>query len=164
MKFRNMTNERDENGELLPPEERTTNLGRFVRQHSLDELLNFWSVFKGDMSLIGPRPLPVEFTPRMTERHKMRYAVRPGLECPFLNNALCEQYDFCHARFENDILYVENVSFIVDVKQALRLVRMVLGRGQTGNYIRTDSHFIGYDEDGLAMSQQRLKNPEGTIQ
>ena len=139
MKFRNMTNERDENGELLPPEERTTNLGRFVRQHSLDELLNFWSVFK-------------------------RYAVRPGLECPFLNNALCEQYDFCHARFENDILYVENVSFIVDVKQALRLVRMVLGRGQTGNYIGTDSHFIGYDEDGLAMSQQRLKNPEGTIQ
>ena len=105
-----MTNERDENGELLPPEERTTDLGRFVRQHSLDELLNFWSVFKGDMSLIGPRPLPVEFTPRMTERHKMRYAVRPGLECPFLNNALCEQYDFCHARFENDILYVENVS------------------------------------------------------
>ncbi|WP_417003673.1 sugar transferase [Adlercreutzia sp.] len=164
VKFRNMTNERDENGELLPPEERTTNLGRFVRQHSLDELLNFWSVFKGDMSLIGPRPLPVEFTPRMTERHKMRYAVRPGLECPFLNNALCEQYDFCHARFENDILYVENVSFIVDVKQALRLVRMVLGRGQTGNYIGTDSHFIGYDEDGLAMSQQRLKNPEGTIQ
>lgn len=73
----------------------------------------------------------------MTERHKMRYAVRPGLECPFLNNALCEQYDFCHARFENDILYVENVSFIVDVKQALRLVRMVLGRGQTGNYIGT---------------------------
>ncbi|MFR6288417.1 MAG: sugar transferase [Adlercreutzia equolifaciens subsp. celatus] len=110
VKFRNMTNERDENGELLPPEERTTDLGRFVRQHSLDELLNFWSVFKGDMSLIGPRPLPVEFTPRMTERHKMRYAVRPGLECPFLNNALCEQYDFCHARFENDILYVENVS------------------------------------------------------
>lgn len=64
----------------------------------------------------------------MTERHKMRYAVRPGLECPFLNNALCEQYDFCHARFENDILCVENVSFVVDVKQALRLVRMVLGR------------------------------------
>lgn len=78
---------------------------------------------------------------------------------PYANSTI-----FCHARFENDILYVENVSFIVDVKQALRLVRMVLGRGQTGNYIGTDSHFIGYDEDGLAMSQQRLKNPEGTIQ
>lgn len=162
VKFRNMTNERDENGELLPPEERTTNLGRFVRQHSLDELLNFWSVFKGDMSLIGPRPLPVEFTPRMTERHKMRYAVRPGLECPFLNDTLCDRYDFCHARFENDILYVENVSFMVDVKQALRLVGMVIGRGKTNNYIGTDSHFIGYDEDGLAMSQQRLKNLEET--
>lgn len=162
VKFRNMTNERDENGELLPPEERTTDLGRFVRQHSLDELLNFWSVFKGDMSLIGPRPLPVEFTPRMTERHKMRYAVRPGLECPFLNDALCDRYDFCHARFENDILYVENVSFMVDVKQALRLVGMVVGRGKTNNYIGTDSHFIGYDEDGLAMSQQRLKNLEET--
>lgn len=162
VKFRNMTNERDENGELLPPEERTTDLGRFVRQHSLDELLNFWSVFKGDMSLIGPRPLPVEFTPRMTERHKMRYAVRPGLECPFLDDTLCDRYDFCHARFENDILYVENVSFMVDVKQALRLVGMVIGRGKTNNYIGTDSHFIGYDEDGLAMSQQRLKNLEET--
>lgn len=158
VKFRNMTNERDENGELLPPEMRTTDLGRFVRQHSLDELLNFWSVFKGDMSLIGPRPLPVEFTPRMTERHKMRYAVRPGLECPFLDDSLSDRYDFCHARFENDILYVENVSFAVDVRQALRLVSMVLGRGQTGNYIGTDSHFVGYDEDGLAMSQRKLLN------
>ncbi|WP_238329132.1 sugar transferase [Eggerthella lenta] len=82
VKFRNMTEDRDEDGELLPPEDRITRLGLFVRSHSLDELLNFWSVFKGDMSLIGPRPLPVEFTPHMTERHKMRYAVRPGLECP----------------------------------------------------------------------------------
>lgn len=158
VKFRNMTNERDENGELLPPEVRTTDLGRFVRQHSLDELLNFWSVFKGDMSLIGPRPLPVEYTPRMTERHKQRYRVRPGLECPFINSDLEERYDYSQARFENDIAYVETVSFSTDVKQAFRLVAMVAHRGKTKNFIGSDSHFIGYDSDGLAMSQGRLKD------
>lgn len=158
VKFRNMTNERDENGELLPPEERTTDLGRFVRQHSLDELLNFWSVFKGDMSLIGPRPLPIEYTPRMSERHKQRYCVRPGLECPFIDPTLKEHYDYSHARFENDIAYVESVSFLTDVQQAFRLVAMVAGRGKTVNFIGSDSHFIGYDSDGYAMSQGRLKD------
>ncbi len=158
VKFRNMTNERDENGELLPPEMRTTDLGRFVRQHSLDELLNFWSVFKGDMSLIGPRPLPIEYTPRMSERHKQRYYVRPGLECPLIDPTLEERYDYSHARFENDIAYVESVSFLTDVKQAFRLVAMVLRRGKTTNFIGSDSHFIGYDSDGHAMSQGRLKD------
>lgn len=160
VKFRNMTEERDADGELLPPEERITELGLFVRSHSLDELLNFWSVFKGDMSLIGPRPLPVEFTPHMTGRHKMRYAVRPGLECPRVGDEEDpEGVDYSHLRFENDVRYVESVSFATDVRLALKLVKLVLGRSGSGGSTGTDSHFAGYDSDGRAMSLGRLKDP-----
>lgn len=159
VKFRNMTNECDENGELLPPDQRITRFGQFVRSHSLDELLNFWSVFKGDMSLIGPRPLPVEFTEHMTERHKARYAVRPGLECPQMGPAP-EGVDPAHVRFENDIDYVENLSFFTDVRQAFRLVGVVFRRGVTSAYTGTDGHFIGYDRNGEAMSLGRLKDEE----
>lgn len=159
VKFRNMTNEKDSKGELLPPDQRITEFGSFVRSHSLDELLNFWSVFKGDMSLIGPRPLPVEFTGRMTERHKMRYAVRPGLECPLMIPAQ-EGVDQAHTRFENDIYYVEHLSFATDVKQAFRLVSMVFKRAGANAYTGTDGHFIGYDRQGRAMSLGRLKDDE----
>lgn len=160
VKFRNMTEERDEDGELLSPDERVTRLGLFVRSRSLDELLNFWSVFKGDMSLIGPRPLPVEFTSRMTERHKMRYAVRPGLECPKVGDAEDpEGVDYSHVRFENDVRYVESVSFATDVRLALKLVKLVLGRSSSRESTGTDSHFAGYDSDGRAMSLGRLRDP-----
>ena len=81
-KFRNMNEKRDENGKLLPPSQRVTKFGKFMRKLSLDELLNFWSVLKGDMSIIGPRPQPIFLHERMSDRHKMRTAVRPGLECP----------------------------------------------------------------------------------
>ncbi len=159
VKFRNMTNDRDAEGNLLPPDQRITEFGQFVRSHSLDELLNFWSVFKGDMSLVGPRPLPVEFTTHMTERHKARYSVRPGLECPQMSPAP-EGVDPAHVRFENDIAYVENLSFATDVKQAFRLVGVVFRRGSTSAYTGTDGHFIGYDRNGEAMSLGRLKDEE----
>ena len=70
VKFRNMNEKKDENGNLLPASQRVTKFGRIVRKYSIDELLNFWSVFKGDMSIIGPRPIPVFFNERMSERHK----------------------------------------------------------------------------------------------
>lgn len=157
VKFRNMTNDRDAQGNLLPPDQRITKFGQFVRSHSLDELLNFWSVFKGDMSLIGPRPLPVEFTAHMTERHKVRYAVRPGLECPQMSS-VPEGIDPAHVRFENDIEYVENLSFKTDITQAFRLIAVVFKRGATSAYTGTDGHFIGYDHEGRAMSLGRLKD------
>lgn len=158
VKFRNMTNDTDQNGELLPVDQRITRLGYFVRSHSLDELLNFWSVLKGDMSLIGPRPLPVEFTERMTARHRARYAVRPGLECPAMSERP-EGMDPAHFRFENDVAYVESLSFATDVRQALRLVAVVFRRAGSSPYTGTDGHFIGYDRNGEAMSQGRLKDP-----
>ncbi len=79
LKFRTMTNERDDNGELLPDEKRLTRLGRFLRKTSLDEFPEFINVLKGDMSLVGPRPLLMQYLPYYTEREKKRHNVRPGI-------------------------------------------------------------------------------------
>lgn len=155
VKFRNMTNDTDEDGNLLPASERTTKFGRFVRKYSLDELLNFWHVLKGDMSIIGPRPLPVEFGERYSDRHKMRTAVKPGLECPVIHSD-------GHARlyqeqFENDIWYVENVSFSVDCKMVLALFRMVFNFGERSAHAKVEGgYFVGYDRNGEAFSMGHI--------
>ena len=96
-----------------------------MRKYSLDELLNFWSVVKGDMSIIGPRPMPEFFVERMSERHKMRHAVRPCLECPHTvpEDSPLSKY---HWTFENDIWYIEHISFITDVQMVLAIVKAAL--------------------------------------
>ena len=155
VKFRNMTNEMDENGTLLPPNQRVTKFGRFVRKTSLDELLNFWSVFKGDMSLIGPRPLPIEYDERYSKRHKMRYAVKPGLECPILHRV--EHKITWADQFENDIYYVEHVSLLLDIKMIFGLVGMVFnkkGTAMRGNAVR--GSFMGYNKDGSSINSQSV--------
>ena len=81
-KFRNMTNETDENGELLPPQDRVTKVGKIIRATSLDELPQIWNILKGDMSVIGPRPYPPEYVPCYNEEQMRRLSVKPGLECP----------------------------------------------------------------------------------
>lgn len=159
VKFRNMTNERDERGELLPPSKRVTRFGKFMRRTSLDELLNFWSVFKGDMSIIGPRPLVPEYTHRYSRRHRARLAVRPGLECPPREN-------FGHVwtwqeQFENDVWYVENLSFATDCKMLLNLARFALDRKSTA--VRASANrgiFMGYDNEGKAISLEQLDQSE----
>lgn len=150
IKFRNMTNDTDENGVLLPPSERVTKFGKFVRKHSLDELLNFWSVLKGDMSIIGPRPLPVLFEERYSERHKMRTAVKPGLECPRI--AGDENWPSYQRQFENDIWYVENVSFIVDCKLVFHLIAMVFNSGRRGKNAQAAGYFVGYNSENHAVT------------
>lgn len=156
IKFRNMTNATDEYGNLLLPKDRVTKWGKFVRKTSLDELLNFWSVFKGDMSLIGPRPLVCNYLERYSNRHKMRQAVRPGLECPNIAKlppSGCKWQD----QFENDIWYVEHISFLTDVKMVLGLIRLVFDRKETasrGNAKR--GAFMGYDENGIAMNNSDI--------
>jgi len=128
-KFRNMNNNTDENGVLLPPSERITKFGKFVRAASLDELLNFWSILKGDMSLIGPRPLLPEYLPFYDERQIMRHTVRPGLECPPIR---ANEYALTwEEQFENDVWYVENVSFATDCKMIFKIVRMIFDRKAT---------------------------------
>ena len=154
-KFRNMTNEKDKNGDLLPAEQRVTKIGYYVRKTSLDELLNFWSILKGDMSVIGPRPLEPVYNDRYSERHKMRMAVRPGLECPILYET--KQKITWYRQFENDIYYVENVSLILDLKMAVSLVKMVFNKER--NSIRGASArggFVGYTLGGDTISSHRV--------
>ncbi len=155
VKFRNMTNEVDSNGNLLPAKDRVTKFGRFVRKTSLDELLNFWSILKGDMSLIGPRPLVPAYGLSMSERHKQRHAVRPGLECPYLKTP--DHAPTWTEQFEHDVWYVENVSFLTDLKLALALVRTVFDRKSTA--VRSAANrgtFMGYHPDGTAINSHQV--------
>lgn len=155
-KFRNMTNETDEHGILLPPSQRVTRFGRFVRKTSLDELLNFWSIFKGDMSLIGPRPLPPEYNDFYNVRHKMRYAVRPGLECPIIHST--EDKITWNVQFENDIYYVENISFLLDIKMIIALFKLVFSKKSSairGNAVR--GSFMGYHRNGTSINSQKVE-------
>lgn len=150
-KFRSMTDETDERGELLPPSERVTAFGRFIRKTSLDELLCFWSVLKGDMSLIGPRALLPEYVHRYSKRHRARLAVRPGLECPPRSDT--ERVWTWGERFENDVWYVENVSFLVDCRLAFRIVQFVFDRKYADVREKAGyGAFMGYSYDGKAIT------------
>ena len=159
VKFRNMNNKTDADGKLLPTSQRVTRFGKFMRKLSLDELLNFWSVLKGDMSIIGPRPQPVFIYERMCDRHKMRTAVRPGLECPRVIHVPGEEICKFQRTFENDVWYVENVSFLQDVKMALLLVKMVFSMGKRGSQAtgKGISYFVGYDENGIAIGMNTYR-------
>lgn len=155
VKFRNMTNETDENGELLPPSQRVTKCGKFLRKTSLDELLNFWSILKGDMSLIGPRPLVPEYTHRYNKRHKQRLAVRPGLECP--PRGQIEHVCSWQEQFENDVWYVQNVSFATDCKMLINLVRFALdSKSANARAVADRGSFLGYDENGCAINLSQI--------
>lgn len=112
-KFRSMTNETDENGQLLPSEKRLTPLGRFLRRFSLDELPELFCIFTGKMSIIGPRPLLPKYLPLYTPRHRMRHEVRPGLACEPLKPLKTWSWN---DQFETDVWYVENCGFVTDVR------------------------------------------------
>tara|TARA_B100001248_G_scaffold257493_1_gene240113 strand:- start:7999 stop:8631 length:633 start_codon:yes stop_codon:yes gene_type:complete len=113
-KFRTMTNEHDNYGNLLPDETRLTNFGRFLRSTSLDELPSLWSVLKGDMSLIGPRPLLVEYLPFFSEKQARRHEVRPGITgWAQVNGRNAISWE---EKFELDVWYVDNLSIILDIK------------------------------------------------
>lgn len=122
-KFRSMTNETDENGELLPSEQRLTSFGRFIRRFSLDELPELFCIFTGKMSIIGPRPLLVRYLPLYTQRHMMRHEARPGFACMSLKPIKTWIWN---DQFENDIWYVENCSFLIDVKMIFAVAREAL--------------------------------------
>lgn len=155
-KFRNMRNTKDKRGELLPPEQRVTKFGKFVRKTSLDELLNFWSVLKGDMSLIGPRPLVPEYKHRFNKRHLERLSVRPGLECP-PRNKLDHVWTW-QEQFENDVWYVENVSFLTDCKMVINLFKFALDRKSTNARATAKrGTFCGYDYEGNAITYENLE-------
>ena len=146
-KFRSMTDRRDEHGELLPDEERLTHFGAMLRATSLDELPELWNIFKGDMSIVGPRPLLVKYLLRYNERQRRRHQVRPGLtgwaQVNGRNAISWEQ------KFEYDVEYVERESFWFDMKILLMTVGKVLHRSginQEGS--ATMEEFLGSETNG----------------
>lgn len=126
IKFKTMTDERDASGKLLPDAERLTKVGRFVRSTSLDEIPQLINVIKGDMSLIGPRPLLVQYLPLYNEYQKRRHEVRPGITgWAQVNGRNAISWD---QKFEYDIWYVDNISFSLDIKVLFRTIQKVFKR------------------------------------
>lgn len=143
-KFRTMTDERNENGELLPDEERLTSFGKMLRTTSLDELPELWNIIKGDMALVGPRPLLVKYLPRYSPEQHRRHEVRPGLT----------GYAQAHGRnavtwedkFKMDVWYVDHLTFKTDVGVIIDTVKAVLKReGISGGGEATMSEFLGME-------------------
>lgn len=126
VKFKTMNDECGADGKLLPDAERLTKVGRFVRSTSIDELPQLWNVFKGDMSLIGPRPLLVQYLPLYSPEQARRHEVRPGItgwaQCHG-RNAISWQ-----KKFELDVWYVDHISFLTDCKVILTTIQKVLKR------------------------------------
>ena len=143
-KFRTMTNAKAANGTALPDVERLTALGRFLRRTSLDELPELVNVLRGDMSLVGPRPLLMEYLPLYTPEQNRRHIVRPGItgwaQINGRNAATWEQ------KFACDIWYVDNQSFLLDMKILLATVRKVIG----GEGVSEPGHATARPFDGNA--------------
>lgn len=141
-KFRSMTDERDENGELLPDEVRLTKFGKLLRAASLDELPELFNILKGEMSLVGPRPLLVKYLPLYNEHQARRHEVTPGLT----------GYAQVHGRnaisweekFDLDVYYVEHISFGLDLKILIQTVTKVFRReGISSESSATMEEFVG---------------------
>ena len=125
-KFRTMTDAKDADGNLLPDEVRLTKFGKLLRSTSLDELPELFNILKGDMAIVGPRPLLVQYLPRYNERQRRRHDVRPGftgLAQVNGRNSISWQ-----EKFEWDVRYVENVSFLMDLRIIAKTVKVVLKR------------------------------------
>ncbi|WP_297947903.1 sugar transferase [uncultured Porphyromonas sp.] len=123
-KFKSMTDERDSEGNLLPDGERLTPVGRFIRKTSLDELPQLWNVLKGDMSLVGPRPLFVDYLPYYTTRERLRHTVRPGITG--LAQVRGRSYLPWDQKLATDVEYVERLSFTLDCRILFKTVANVL--------------------------------------
>lgn len=122
-KFRTMTDARDEKGELLPDEVRLTDFGKKLRSTSLDELPELFNILKGDMSLIGPRPLLVAYLPYYTKKEQLRHTVRPGLTG--LAQVSGRNFIAWDQRLSKDVEYVEGLSFLMDLKILFKTVMVV---------------------------------------
>jgi len=145
-KFRSMTDERDEHGDLLPDDVRLTKFGRLLRATSLDELPELWNIFRGDMSIVGPRPLLVRYLPRYNAVQRRRHEVRPGLTgLAQVNgrNAISWEQKFAY-----DVEYVDNITFLGDVKILFLTVKKVFVRdGISSETAATMEEFMGTPEE-----------------
>lgn len=144
-KFRSMTDERNAQGELLPDEIRLTKFGKLLRSTSLDELPELWNIFRGDMSIVGPRPLLVKYLPLYNEEQRHRHDVRPGLtgwaQVNGRNSITWED------KFRYDVWYVRNISLLLDVKIVFLTVKKVFCReGISSEDSATMEDFTGEQE------------------
>lgn len=153
MKFRTMTDERDENGELLPDEVRLTKFGKFLRSTSIDELPELFNILKGDMSVIGPRPLLVQYLPYYTEEERHRHDVRPGLTGWAQVNGR-NSLDWDH-RFECDVEYVKNMSLLFDIKIMFSTILKVIGKSD----VAEDTNQI--EGNFAEIRAQQIKEKQG---
>jgi lipopolysaccharide/colanic/teichoic acid biosynthesis glycosyltransferase len=139
IKFKTMTDEKDENGNLLPDEKRLTAVGKFVRKTSIDEIPQLINVLKGNMSLIGPRPLLPQYLPLYSERQRKRHDVKPGITgWAQVNGRNAISWT---KKFEYDVWYVENLSFGLDLKIIIRTIKkVVISEGiNTANMATTEA-------------------------
>lgn len=146
MKFRTMTDERDENGELLPDEIRLTKFGEFLRSTSIDELPELFNILNGDMSVIGPRPLLVRYLPRYNEHQHRRHEVRPGLSgWAQVNGRNTVSWE---DKFDMDVEYVDNYSMFMDIKILFMTVVNVLKHdGISSETSATMEEFMGLEAE-----------------
>lgn len=146
MKFRTMTDERDENGELLPDEFRLTKFGQFLRSTSIDELPELFNILKGDMSVIGPRPLLVRYLPRYNEHQHRRHEVRPGLSgWAQVNGRNTVSWE---DKFNMDVEYVENYSMFMDIKILfMTIVNVLKHDGISSETSATMEEFMGLEAE-----------------
>ncbi len=146
IKFRTMDNRRDKNGNLLPDDVRLNGYGKFLRATSLDEIPELINIILGEMSIVGPRPLLVEYLPRYSAEQKKRHNVRPGLTGyaqAYGRNSLSWQ-----EKFEKDVYYVSNISFILDIKVIFKTVATVIkGEGISSETSATMEEFTGNERE-----------------
>jgi sugar transferase EpsL len=152
-KFRTMTNEKDEQGNLLPEEKRVTRFGNLLRKYSLDELPQLFNVIKGDLSLVGPRPLFTKYLPYYTEREMKRHSVKPGITG--LSQISGRNLLGWDERLELDVKYVEERSFWLDMKILLITVIKVFKKDGVAEF--SNRPMLDLDEE------RRLKNKERDI-
>ena len=147
-----MTNERGNDGYLLPEEKRLTKFGYFIRKTSIDELPGLVNILKGDMSIVGPRPLLIEYLKYYTPRHAMRQAVRPGLTLERITKTNSKTWTW-REQFENDIWYIEHISFITDVKMIFAIIKAVF----RGSEYRASDTRMPFDGTNLDETRERNK-------
>ena len=153
--FRTMTDKKDGEGKLLPDSERLTKFGKLLRAASLDELPELFNILKGDMSIIGPRPLLVSYLPYYTEEEKLRHKVRPGLTG--LAQVSGRNFIDWDKRMEKDVEYVKNLSFFMDIKVLWMTVMTVLGHSDE---VAEDTNAV---EGNFAQIRQKRLEETGRL-
>lgn len=148
-KYRSMTNEKDDNGDLVDEKKRLTKVGIFFRSTSLDEIPELWSILKGDMSFVGPRPLPVYYGPYFLPEERKRHTVRGGLIPP--DGLSGKTYTTYEEQFQYECDYADNVSFMLDCKIILMTFRILFNR--------VDTHYgAEFERPHLNVYRANMKN------